>query len=100
MLYELFKYLSKDYSFFAVFDYLTMRALMASATALIIGLIAGPKVIRKLLELKVGQAVRQYGLESHLVKDGTPTMGGVLVLISIALSTLLWADLQAEWKVE
>ena len=93
MLYELFKYLSKDYSFFAVFDYLTMRALMASATALMIGLIAGPKVIRKLLELKVGQAVRQYGLESHLVKDGTPTMGGVLVLISIALSTLLWADL-------
>ena len=93
MLYELFKYLSKDYSFFAVFDYLTMRALMASATALIIGLIAGPKVIRKLLELKLGQAVRQYGLESHLVKDGTPTMGGVLVLISIALSTLLWADL-------
>ena len=93
MLYELFKYLSKDYSFFAVFDYLTMRALMASATALLIGLIAGPKVIRKLLELKVGQAVRQYGLESHLVKDGTPTMGGVLVLISIALSTLLWADL-------
>ena len=93
MLYELFKYLSKEYGFFAVFDYLTMRALMASATALLIGLIAGPKVIRKLLEMKVGQAVRQYGLESHLVKDGTPTMGGVLVLISIALSTLLWADL-------
>ena len=93
MLHELFKYLSKDYSFFAVFDYLTMRALLASATALVIGLIAGPKVIRKLLELKVGQAVRQYGLESHLVKDGTPTMGGVLVLIAIALSTLLWADL-------
>ncbi|CAM5188750.1 phospho-N-acetylmuramoyl-pentapeptide-transferase [Oligella ureolytica] len=93
MLYELFKYLSKEYGFFAVFDYLTMRALMASATALIIGLIAGPKVIRKLFELKLGQAVRQYGLESHLVKDGTPTMGGVLVLISIALSTLLWADL-------
>lgn len=93
MLYELFKYLSKDYSFFSVFDYLTMRALMASATALLIGLIAGPKVIRKLLEMKVGQAVRQYGLESHLVKDGTPTMGGVLVLIAIALSTLLWADL-------
>lgn len=93
MLYELFKYLSKDYSFFSVFDYLTMRALMASAMALLIGLVAGPKVIRKLLEMKVGQAVRQYGLESHLVKDGTPTMGGVLVLISIALSTLLWADL-------
>ena len=93
MLYELFKFLSKDYSFFSVFDYLTMRALMASATALLIGLVAGPKVIRKLLEMKVGQAVRQYGLESHLVKDGTPTMGGVLVLISIALSTLLWADL-------
>src|SRR5699024_6181393 len=93
MLLELFKYQSKDYSFFAVFDYVTMRALLASATALVIGLIAGPKVIRKLLELKVGQAVRQYGLESHLVKDGTPTMGGVLVLIAIALSTLLWADL-------
>lgn len=93
MLYALFKYLSNDYSFFAVFDYLTMRALMASATALLIGLAAGPWVIRKLLELKVGQAVRQYGLESHLVKDGTPTMGGVLILIAIAFATLLWADL-------
>ena len=67
--------------------------MLAAGTALLIGLLAGPKVIRKLTELKIGQAVRSDGPQSHLSKSGTPTMGGALILISIAVTTLLWADL-------
>jgi phospho-N-acetylmuramoyl-pentapeptide-transferase len=94
MLIELFRWLAENYnSGFSVFEYITLRAVMACATALIIGLIAGPFVIRKLAELKIGQAVRQNGPQTHLSKTGTPTMGGVLILIGIAVSTLLWADL-------
>lgn len=94
MLLELFRWLTENYdSSFRVFEYITLRAVLACGTALMIGLIAGPRVIRKLAELKIGQAVRQYGPESHLSKNGTPTMGGALVLIGIGLSTLLWADL-------
>jgi phospho-N-acetylmuramoyl-pentapeptide-transferase len=94
MLVELFAWLAANYdSGFRVFEYITMRAVMACATALLIGLIAGPWVIRRLTALKIGQAVRQYGPQTHLTKSGTPTMGGVLVLISIGISTLLWADL-------
>jgi len=94
MLVELFRWLAENYnSGFSVFEYITMRAVMACATALIIGLIAGPFVIRKLAELKIGQAVRQNGPQTHLSKTGTPTMGGVLILIGIAISTLLWSDL-------
>lgn len=94
MLVELFAWLSRNYDpGFAVFEYITMRAVMACATALLIGLFAGPRVIRKLAELKIGQAVRQYGPQTHLSKTGTPTMGGALILIGIGLSTLLWADL-------
>jgi phospho-N-acetylmuramoyl-pentapeptide-transferase len=76
-----------------VFQYLTFRAVMAALTALMIGLIAGPWVIRKLAELKIGQPIRGYGVEAHLSKSGTPTMGGVLILLSIAFSTLMWVDL-------
>jgi phospho-N-acetylmuramoyl-pentapeptide-transferase len=85
--------LSPEFGFFRVFQYLTFRAVMAAMTALLIGLLAGPFVIRKLTSLKIGQPVRGYGMETHLVKSGTPTMGGVLVLLSIAVSTLLWFDL-------
>ena len=93
MLFELFGWLAENYARgFAVFEYLTLRAVLACATSLLIGLIAGPWVIRKLTALKIGQAVRSYGPETHLVKTGTPTMGGVLILISIAISTVLWAD--------
>lgn len=92
MLYELFKALSGKFTVFAVFDYITFRAMLACGTALLIGLVAGPRVIRKLTELKIGQAVREYG-PNHMAKNGTPTMGGVLILISIAISTFLWADL-------
>jgi phospho-N-acetylmuramoyl-pentapeptide-transferase len=66
---------------------------MAAMTSLMIGLLAGPYVIKRLLALKIGQQVRSYGMETHLVKSGTPTMGGVLILLSIAISTLLWFDL-------
>ncbi len=85
--------LSPEFGFFRVFQYLTFRAVMAALTALLMGLIAGPYVIRRLTELKIGQPVRGYGLETHLSKSGTPTMGGVLILMSIAVSTLLWFDL-------
>ncbi|GAA6120556.1 phospho-N-acetylmuramoyl-pentapeptide-transferase [Acidovorax sp. FG27] len=82
-----------ELSSFRVFQYLTFRAVMAAVTALLIGLVAGPKVIRMLTALKIGQPVRGYGMQTHLAKSGTPTMGGVLILGAITLSTLLWADL-------
>ena len=85
--------LSPEFGFFRVFQYLTFRAVMAALTALLIGICAGPFVIRRLTELKIGQPVRGYAMETHLSKSGTPTMGGVLILISIAISTLLWFDL-------
>ncbi len=93
MLLELFEYLARDIRAFNVFSYLTLRAVLAAATALVIGLLAGPWVIRKLTELKIGQAIRTEGPQSHLSKSGTPTMGGALILISIGVTTLLWADL-------
>jgi phospho-N-acetylmuramoyl-pentapeptide-transferase len=76
-----------------VFNFITFRAVFATLTALLIGLIAGPAVIRMLTTLKVGQAVRTDGPQTHLIKSGTPTMGGALILIGIAVSTLLWGDL-------
>ena len=85
--------LSPEFGFFRVFQYLTFRAVMAALTALLIGLVAGPAVIRRLAALKIGQPIREYAMQSHLAKSGTPTMGGVLILIGIAISTLLWADL-------
>nr|WP_295786164.1 phospho-N-acetylmuramoyl-pentapeptide-transferase [Rhodoferax sp.] len=85
--------LSPEFGYFRVFQYLTFRAVMAALTALVIGLAAGPYVIRRLRELKIGQPIRGYGMESHLQKSGTPTMGGVLILLAIAVSTLLWVDL-------
>lgn len=85
--------ISPDFGYLRVFQYITFRAVMAAMTALMIGLVAGPAVIRKLTQLKIGQPVRGYGVETHLVKSGTPTMGGVLVLLAIATSTLLWVDL-------
>ena len=85
--------LSPEFGFFRVFQYITFRAVMGALTALLIGLVAGPAVINRLRALKIGQPIRGYGMESHLVKSGTPTMGGVLILLAIAVSTLLWSDL-------
>ena len=84
--------LSPDFGFFRVFQYITFRAVMAAMTALLIGLVAGPWVIRRLVALKIGQPIRDYAMQTHLSKSGTPTMGGVLILISIAVSTVLWSD--------
>ena len=84
--------LSPDFGFFRVFQYITFRAVMAALTALLIGLVAGPWVIRRLVALKIGQPIRDYAMQTHLSKSGTPTMGGVLILISIAVSTVLWSD--------
>ena len=75
-----------------IFNFITFRAVFATLTALMIGLFAGPAVIRMLTRLKVGQAVRTDGPQTHLIKSGTPTMGGVLILIGIAISMLLWGD--------
>lgn len=84
--------MNPDWGVLRVFQYLTFRAVMAAMTALLIGLALGPAVIRRLTELKIGQPVRDYGVQAHLVKSGTPTMGGVLILLAIALSTMLWFD--------
>lgn len=93
MLLELFRSWSSSVSGFSVFGYLTLRALLAAITALVIGFAAGPWMINRLRMMHFGQAVRQNGPKTHLAKDGTPTMGGALMLLSITLSTLLWADL-------
>jgi len=82
----------EELGFLRVFQYLTFRAVMAAMTALLIGLAFGPWVIRRLTALKIGQPIRAYGVASHLGKRGTPTMGGVLILIGIGVSTFLWFD--------
>ena len=82
----------EDFSFLRVFQYITFRAVMAALTALLIGLGFGPAVIRRLTALKIGQPIRGYAMQSHLVKSGTPTMGGALILIGIGVATLLWFD--------
>jgi phospho-N-acetylmuramoyl-pentapeptide-transferase len=93
MLLELAQWLAKDLRLFNVFNYLTLRAVLACLTALAISMILGPLVIRKLTAYKIGQSVRDDGPKSHLTKAGTPTMGGALILVSIGITTLLWADL-------
>jgi phospho-N-acetylmuramoyl-pentapeptide-transferase len=84
--------LSPEFGFMRVFEYITFRAMMAAMTALVIGLVFGPWVIRRLASLKIGQPIRSYGIEAHHLKSGTPTMGGVLILLGIGVSTLLWFD--------
>jgi phospho-N-acetylmuramoyl-pentapeptide-transferase len=97
MLLWLFQQLGQDIRAFNVFNYLTLRAVMATLTALSISFILGPAVIRKLTALKIGQSVRNDGPQTHLIKAGTPTMGGVLILMSVAITTLLWADLSNDY---
>ncbi|HEX9686215.1 MAG TPA: phospho-N-acetylmuramoyl-pentapeptide-transferase [Burkholderiales bacterium] len=93
MLLELAQWLAKDIRAFNVFNYLTLRAVLACLTALLISFLVGPALIRRLTAYKVGQSVRDDGPQSHLAKAGTPTMGGALILTSIAITVLLWADL-------
>ncbi|MBK9326606.1 MAG: phospho-N-acetylmuramoyl-pentapeptide-transferase [Thiobacillaceae bacterium] len=93
MLLMLAKWIGHDIRLFNVFNYITLRGVLAALTALIISFIVGPWMIRKLTTLKVGQPVRDDGPQTHLVKAGTPTMGGALILASVIITTLLWADL-------
>ncbi|MGV3580701.1 MAG: phospho-N-acetylmuramoyl-pentapeptide-transferase [Methylophilus sp.] len=93
MLLDLARWLAHDIRGFHVFDYITLRAVLATLTALAISFIVGPSMIRKLTQYKVGQSVREDGPQTHLVKAGTPTMGGALIIVAIGVSTLLWADL-------
>jgi len=79
---------------FRVFQYLTLRAILGALTALAISFAVGPVMIRKLTQNKIGQNIRECGPEGHLIKAGTPTMGGALILVAISLSTLMWADLE------
>ncbi|MCH7853237.1 MAG: phospho-N-acetylmuramoyl-pentapeptide-transferase [Proteobacteria bacterium] len=94
MLLYLTNYLAQFESGFAVFNYLTLRAIMGALTALVISFVIGPKMIAKLSVNQVGQPVRSNGPASHLPKAGTPTMGGALILTAIVVSTVLWADLE------
>ncbi len=94
MLLDLAQWLAKDIRLFNVFNYITLRAVLACMTALIISFVVGPAMIRKLTAYKIGQAVRDDGPQTHLVKAGTPTMGGALILVAVTVTTLLWADLQ------
>ena len=95
MLYDLAQWLVADAKIraFNVFTYITLRVVLAALTALAISFIVGPAMIRKLTTYKIGQAVRDDGPQSHLIKTGTPTMGGALILVSVAITTILWADL-------
>ncbi|HUW76008.1 MAG TPA: phospho-N-acetylmuramoyl-pentapeptide-transferase [Gallionella sp.] len=94
MLLALTQWLAEDVRFFSVFNYITFRAVLAAMTALFISFLVGPTMIRKLTAYKIGQSVRSDGPQSHLIKAGTPTMGGALILTSIAITTLLWGDLR------
>jgi phospho-N-acetylmuramoyl-pentapeptide-transferase len=94
MLLALTQWLAEDVRFFSVFNYITFRAVLAAMTALIISFMVGPTMIRKLTAYKIGQSVRSDGPPTHLIKAGTPTMGGALILTSIAITTLLWGDLR------
>jgi phospho-N-acetylmuramoyl-pentapeptide-transferase len=101
MFLTLAEYLQQFESGFSVFQYITLRAILGTITALVLSLVIGPPMIRKLSSYKIGQQVRDDGPQSHLSKAGTPTMGGALILVSIAISTLLWSDLSSEkvWVV-
>ena len=93
MLLYMAEYMMQYHSGFGVFQYITLRAILGVLTALIISFIVGPIMIRKLSQYQIGQSIRDDGPESHLSKAGTPTMGGALILVAIAISTLLWSDL-------
>jgi phospho-N-acetylmuramoyl-pentapeptide-transferase len=94
MLLELADWMARHYTALHLFQYITFRTIMAALTALSVSLLLGPAMIRRLAALKAGQVVRSDGPQTHLVKAGTPTMGGTLILFAVTISTLLWADLR------
>lgn len=101
MLLWLTRYLSELYSGFNVFEYITFRTIVSAVTALVIALLVGPVVIRRFAQGNIGETIRDDGPSSHVSKRGTPTMGGLLIVVSIVISTLLWGDLTSKhvWLV-
>ncbi len=97
MLYHLLYPLHIEHSFFNVFRYITFRTIYAAVTALVICFIVGPWLIRKLQGMRIGQPIREDGPNSHLAKQGTPTMGGILIIFAVVISTLLWANLTIQY---
>src|ERR1700678_919937 len=91
------EYLAKFYSGFHVFQYLTLRGILAAVTTLLMALLIGPRMISLLSHYQIGQVVRTDGPQSHLLKKGTPTMGGGLILVAMGIGTLLWADLSSRF---
>jgi len=92
MLLLLAEWIGQDVRAFNVFSYITLRAVLAALTALGLCFVVGPTMIRRLTAYKIGQSVRDDGPKTHLAKAGTPTMGGALILVAIAITTLLWGD--------
>jgi len=97
MLLALAQWLAQDVRTFSVFNYITLRAVLSAMTALLITFMLGPFMIRKLTAYKIGQSVRTDGPQTHLIKAGTPTMGGALILVAIGITTLLWGDLHNQY---
>jgi phospho-N-acetylmuramoyl-pentapeptide-transferase len=97
LIYHLLYPLHTTFSFFNVFRYITFRTIFASITALLICLFVGPWMIQKLQDMQIGQQIRDDGPQSHLVKKGTPTMGGILIIFAVVISTLLWTNLSANY---
>jgi phospho-N-acetylmuramoyl-pentapeptide-transferase len=97
VIYYLLYPLHTSYSFFNVFRYITFRTIFASITALLICLVVGPPLIQKLQSLQIDQQIREDGPQSHLLKKGTPTMGGILIIFAVVFSTLLWTDLSINY---
>jgi len=97
MIIYLTEYLEQFHSGFSVFQYITLRAVLAAITALLISFLVGPFMIRRLSRYSIGQVVRNDGPESHLIKAGTPTMGGALILVAVAITTLLWGELDNKY---
>src|SRR6267154_6757424 len=97
MLLYLTEYLAKSYSGFHVFQYLTLRGILAAMTTLAMALFIGPRMIATLTRYQIGQRVRTDGPQTHLQKSGTPTMGGGLILVAMVIGTLLWADLSSRF---
>ena len=93
MLLYLTEYMTQFYSGFGVFQYITLRGILGILTALVICFVIGPTMIKKLSHYQIGQPIRDDGPKSHFSKAGTPTMGGALILVAVAVSTLLWSDL-------
>ena len=93
MLLPLFEYLSEFFGPFRVVEQLITRSILATLTSLLFSLVLGPRFINKMKDTQVGQVVREEGPKSHFAKQGTPTMGGTLILSSIFLSAILWGDI-------